>query len=65
MVLKEEKQGYCVVHGPQTYLYSNICKSYVCIECIKEQLFIEDVEKEIVTNYPQFFGVADETSNHM
>jgi hypothetical protein len=49
------KQFTCAMHGKQTFAYSEICGGFVCIECIKENLYIEDVEKEMVEDYPELF----------
>jgi len=46
----------CAVHGnDQLYAWSHICNGFVCIECVKDNLFIEDIEKEIVDQYPKLF----------
>jgi len=46
----------CAVHGEkQIFVRSEICKGLVCIECIKDGLFIEDVEQEIIELYPELF----------
>jgi hypothetical protein len=49
----------CAVHGgDQRYVWSYICNGYICIECVKDNLFIEDIEKEIVEHYPKLFERA-------
>lgn len=46
----------CAIHGrDQLYVWSSICNGYICIECVKDNLFIEDIEKEIVDQYPKLF----------
>lgn len=44
----------CAVHGNvQLAVLSKICSGYICLECVKEHLFIEDIELEIYNLYPE------------
>jgi len=60
-VKKEPILSDCAVHGNGTkniiHIYSYICLGYVCIECVKEHYFIDDIETEITEEYPNYFGV--------
>lgn len=57
-------QGACTMHGEgQLHVWSDICSAFICIECVKENLFTEAVEKEIVEKYPNAFGDKNETSS--
>ena len=51
----------CVMHGEdQLYVWSAICNGFICVECIKENLFIEDVEKEVLWSDPKLFVEVEE-----
>ena len=52
----EIQKSFCVMHQDQTFAYSEICGGFVCTECVKENLYIEDVEKELVEDYPALFN---------
>jgi len=60
-IKKEPILSECAIHGPNAtkiiHVYSYICVGYVCIECVKDHCFIDDIETEIIEEYPSYFGV--------
>jgi len=59
-MLKREIISECAIHSDDQYfLYSPFCNGFVCLECIKEKFFIEDIEAELMMIYPERFEVEN------
>lgn len=55
----------CAIHGKSygekdvVHLYSSICTGYVCLECVKDRFFVDDIESELREDYPEYFKGSD------
>lgn len=50
IVLSREKaiESECALHGTSMYGYSETAKGWLCIECVKDDLFVGTVRDEVM-----------------